>query len=88
MSWDLVAPYRDNPAFRQLRPAGKLLMCFEMDNGSFHERAAVQQRGCAGEQHQYFAGDPVPAWALPFEENTVASRVLDNCHPARKRYCI
>ncbi|MGH3799400.1 MAG: RICIN domain-containing protein [Pseudonocardiaceae bacterium] len=54
VSWDLVAPYRDNPAFRQLRPTGKLLMCLEVDDGSFDERAAVQQWGCDGEQHQYW----------------------------------
>jgi Ricin-type beta-trefoil lectin domain len=53
-SWEFAAPYRLNPEFRQLRPQGRLLMCLEVNGGSFDERAAVQQWGCNGEPHQYW----------------------------------
>ncbi|MDQ3151383.1 MAG: RICIN domain-containing protein [Actinomycetota bacterium] len=53
-SWELVAPYRNNPDYRQLRPTGKLLMCLDVIGGSFQDRAPVQQWGCNGEPHQYW----------------------------------
>ncbi len=56
--WDLVAPHPGNPDFRQIRPAGKLLMCLEVVGGEFGERARVQQWGCNGEPHQYWKAEP------------------------------
>lgn len=52
--WELVAPHRDNPGARQIRPVGKLLMCLEVVSGEVEDRARVQQWGCNGEPHQYW----------------------------------
>jgi hypothetical protein len=57
-AWELVAPHPGNPAFRQVRPAGKLLMCLEVVGGEFEDRARVQQWGCNGEPHQYWRPQP------------------------------
>lgn len=67
VSWDLVAPYRDNPGYRQLRPTGKLLMCLEVLGGSFDERAPVQQWGCNGGQHQYWKPLPESSGVVLFK---------------------
>ncbi|MFI9450058.1 RICIN domain-containing protein [Amycolatopsis sp. NPDC052450] len=56
--WEAVAPYRDNPDYRQLRPVGRLLMCLEVKGGSFDDRATVQQWGCNGERNQYWKPTP------------------------------
>jgi hypothetical protein len=56
--WELVAPHRDNPDARQIRPVGKLLMCLEVVSGETDDRARVQQWGCNGEPHQYWRVAP------------------------------
>jgi hypothetical protein len=56
--WELVAPHRDNPDARQIRPVGKLLMCLEVVSGETEDRARVQQWGCNGEPHQYWRVAP------------------------------
>ncbi|MBW4722302.1 RICIN domain-containing protein [Saccharothrix obliqua] len=56
--WEMVAPYRDNPDFWQLRPAGRLLACMEVLEGSYADRATVQQYGCNGEHHQHWKPEP------------------------------
>lgn len=59
-TWEMVAPHRNNDKYRQVRPAGKLLMCLEVNGGVYEERAAVQQWGCNGEPHQYWMVQPDP----------------------------
>ena len=64
--WDLIAPYRDNPSYIQVRPAGMLLRCLEVTGGSFEDRAAVQIWGCNGEPHQYWKALPAAAGTVLF----------------------